>query len=285
MTHPERRQALAGGLRALRLDAGLSTTDLAHQLGWSQSKVSRVERGVTLAKPAEVEEWARLLHAEPRLRGRLIELAEQEGVQLTEWKRTMAPGRRRVQEEIRALEAEASVIWEFSFDVIPGLAQTGPYAEVMFRLAQNLATPEEDITDVVQARLSRQDVLAEPSKRFKLMFSETALHRSLLAPDDMQDQLDRLMEVAKLPTVELGVIPFAARERAHTYHAFAVLGDPDLDANALVLVETVTRGLTIRATEEIRNYITHYNALADTALYGDELLNLLAELSAQAPGA
>jgi transcriptional regulator with XRE-family HTH domain len=283
MIQSEPRQELAGGLHALRLNAGLSTTELGNRLGWSQSKVSRVERGITLAKPADVDEWTRLLRAEPELRRRLMELAEQEGVQLTEWKRAMAPGRRRVQEEIRALEADASVIWEFSFDVIPGLAQTGPYAETMFRLAQNLAAPDEDMADVVQARLDRQDVLTEPSKRFKLLFSEAALHRSLLAPDAMQRQLDRLAEVAKLPTVELGVLPFSARERVQTYHAFAILGDPDLDQNALVLAETVTRGLTIRATEEVRSYVDHYNALAEAALYGDDLLSLLAELSARAP--
>jgi transcriptional regulator with XRE-family HTH domain len=274
------RHELAEGLRSLRRDAGLSTTELGRRLGWTQSKVSRVERGITLAKPEEVRQWTLLLGAEPELGTRLVDLAQELGVALTEWKKAMAPGRRRVQEEIRALEAEASTLWEFSFDVVPGLAQTAPYAEAMFRLAENLAPPGEVLAEVVAARMARQAVLADETKRFKLLFTETALRRRLISAADMRAQFTRLAEVAALPTVELGMIPFTAAETTQTYHAFAVLGDPDRDGGAVVLAETVTRGLVIRAAEEVRDYIRHHEALAGAAVHGEDLLTAIRELSA-----
>jgi hypothetical protein len=50
-----------------------------------------------------------------------------------------------------------------------------------------------------------------------------------------------------------------------------------------MLAETVTRMLTVRAPEEVREYIEHYDRLAEGAVFGDELRALLAEISAQAP--
>ncbi|HEY4003744.1 MAG TPA: helix-turn-helix transcriptional regulator [Pseudonocardia sp.] len=281
--HSDDRQDLASSLKALRLDAGLSTTELARRLGWSQSKVSRVERGVTLAKPAEVDEWARMLHAASTQRRRLIELAEQQGVELLEWKRAVAPGRRRLQQEIEELESAASVAWEFSMDVVPGLVQTARYAEAMFRIGRDRAIPDQEVEEATTARLARQAVLDHPGKRFNLLFSETAVRRSVLPRADMQAQLRQLVTVSQRPNVQLGMIPFSAAERTHTYLAFAVLGDPDREQNALMLAETVTRTLTVRAPEEVREYIEHYDRLAEGAVFGDELRALLAEISAQAP--
>jgi transcriptional regulator with XRE-family HTH domain len=282
-TQSDDRGKLASGLRTLRLDAGRSTTELARQLGWSQSKVSRVERGVTLAKPAEVEEWAQALYASPELRRHLVGLAEQQGVELLEWKRAVAPGRRRLQQEVHDLETAASTIYAFALDVAPGLTQTRRYAESMYRIGRDPTISNQEVAEAVDARLARQSVLNDPAKRLKLLCTETALRRSLLPKDDMRAQLRRLIEVTELPTVELGVIPFSARERSHTYHAFSILGDPDVDENAMVLAETVTRMLTVRAPEEVREYVAHYNRLAEGAVFGDELRALLTAISEEAP--
>ncbi len=238
---------------------------------------------MTLAKPDEVDEWARLLHAAPELRSRLTELARRQGVELTEWKRRVAPGRRKVQEEIRALEAAASAIWVFAPQVVPGLAQTGAYAAVMFRLGQGQALSPEELAGAVQARLARQAVLGDRAKRLKLLFTESALRRSLLPASAMRDQLQRMVEVARLPNVEMGMVAFSTRERTHIYHGFSIIGDPDVDRAALVLAETVTSSLRVRDPDEVRQYVEHYRRLAEGALFGDELVAFLQEISARSP--
>lgn len=261
----------------------MSTTELARVLGWSQSKVSRVERGVTLAKPDEVADWSRALHAPADLRRRLAELSERQAIELITWKQQVAPGRRKRQEEIKELEAAASTIWVCPLAVVPGLAQTARYAETIFRIGRDRAISDDEVNGAVTARMARQEALRDRTKRFKMLFTETAVRRSLLPGVDMRQQLERLIEVARLHNVEMAMIPFATRERALSYHGFSILGDPDVDSRALVIVGTVTRTLTIRDPDEVREYIAHYDRLAEGAVFGDELVTLLREISAEAP--
>lgn len=59
----EDRRRAAAVLRGLRADAGLSTTQLAERLGWSQSKVSKTELGRTTPSPEDADAWARATDA------------------------------------------------------------------------------------------------------------------------------------------------------------------------------------------------------------------------------
>jgi len=277
--HIPERHELAVALHGLRQDARLSTTVLAQRLTWSQSRVSRIERGVTLPTPDDVAHWARATNADPDTRTHLMDLAERAQVQLTEWKRELAPGRRRKQQEMAEHEANASVIRLFGADVVPGLGQTRPYAARMFQLGRTEVTDEPDDLDaVLNARLARQHIL-DSGKRIELLMSEFALHRHLMSGADQRDQINRLIELSTKPNVHVGVIPFAANERVHQYHGYAIYGDPAVDTSAVVLTETLTRGLTIRATDEINQYLEHYQQLDSTALHGDELRTFLQEIA------
>lgn len=278
MTEDPDRLRLAAELRRLRVEAGLSTTQLAERLGWSQSKVSKTELGRTLPSQGDVRGWTETTGAPAGLGDELAGIAEAAGIQVTEWRRELAPGRRRKQEEIRELEAAASVIRVFAPRVVVGLAQTAEYADAVFRLGRKTGHPVEDRAEIVRARLARRVVLDEPGKRFELVMGEAALRRRLIPPPAMAAQLRRLIELSERSNVRLGVIPFDAVERVHQYHGFAMLGDPDIDASSLVLAETVTRGLTVRAEPEVREYLAHFGGLSAAALFDDQLHDLLHDL-------
>ncbi|HEY2763936.1 MAG TPA: helix-turn-helix transcriptional regulator [Pseudonocardiaceae bacterium] len=280
----EDRQRIAATLRQLRTDAGMTTTELAGRLGWSQSKVSKTELGRTLPTPADVTAWAQATGASDDARRDLLMRAERAAAQATEWRRELAPGRRRKQEEIRRLEATASVIRVFAMDVIPGLAQTADYAETMFRLGRQIG-PEENLDGVVAERLARQQVLTDTSKRFCLLMSETALRRRLVSSAAMGAQLARLIELSTQPHIDLAVIMFDAQERTHQYHSFAILGDPATDDDTLVLAETLTRGLAIRGPEEVHDYLEHFQTLREAAISDDALRAQLQELLPAQPQA
>ncbi|TDX84953.1 helix-turn-helix domain-containing protein [Amycolatopsis arida] len=285
MNHADERRELAAALRDMRLNRQVSTTVLARRLGWSQARVSRIERAVAYAKPADVEAWCRELGADPDQRRHLAAIAERLAAQLTEWRRELAPGRRRKQQELRDLEAAASVVRVFSGDVIPGLAQTRDYARVMFTQGREGVTDErEDIDDVLDARMARHDVMR--TKHVELLMSESAIRRQLLPAGPWRAQLDHLADLAVTPNVRLGVLPFAAaaREPVHQYHGYAILGDPDADDTAVALVETVTRALTVRDPQEITTYRDHFTKLGTTAITGDELRTWLREFSTNTLG-
>lgn len=273
----EDRQQLAESLRTLRERTGLSTTKFAKRVGWSQSKVSKSERGVTTLSPEDVAMWARISKADAQTTDRLVTLAERAGAQLTEWRRALAPGRVRLQQEIHRLESAATLTRVFASGVIVGLAQTGPYAEVMFRIDRP-PIPDNEIPGLVDARLARQDVLANPAKQFQFLMVETAVRRKLLPAPDMRKQLQRLIELSRRPNIEVGVIPFGAEGQTHQYHGFAIIGDPDRDDESMVRAETVTRLLTIRSPAEIAEYVAHFDALRSTALKGQLLRKFLREV-------
>lgn len=279
------RDALAQGLRDLRATSTLSTTVLASRLtsrsgrNWSQSRVSRVELGKTVPTVEDVDHWARETKSDPDTRRHLMDLAERAQVQLTEWKRELAPGRRRKQQEIAEHATNSSVIRIFGADVVPGLAQNRPIAAKMFLLGRTDVTEEpDDLEAVLDARMAQQRIL-DSDKRIELLMSEFALHRHLVSGADQRDQIHKLIKLSMKPNVHVGVIPFTADEKTHQYHGYAIYGDPAVDASAVVLAETLTRGLTIRAAEEINQYIEHFKRLDSTAVHGDELRAFLQEIA------
>lgn len=269
---------LASTLKNLRVDAGLSTTKLAAELGWSQSKVSKTETGRTKPAPEDVDAWCRYFHAPPEVREELVNIAATAAAVAADWRRELAPGRRRKQEDIRRMEQAASVIRVFAPDVIAGLAQTRPYVEKMFKLGRKIELVEEPDEDVVNARLDRAAVLERADKQFFLLMGEFALRRQLVPAAQMREQIEHLVELSNKPNVTVEVIPFAADERVHQYNGFAILGDPDIDDEAIVLAETLTRGLSIRSSEEIREYVDHFNALRLGAISGSDLHVFLQEV-------
>jgi transcriptional regulator with XRE-family HTH domain len=250
MTKPQDdRDRLATALQELRLDTGLSTAAFAKRLGWSQSKVSKTELGRTLPKPDDVVAWVRAADADPARLEELVAIADRVGYQATEVRRALAPGRRRVQEDIRRLEASASAIRVFAPTLIVGLAQTRAYADAVFRLGRRVGPPDESIEEVVQARLARQAVLKDKS-----------LRRKAASP---------------ISNVSAGVVPFDADQHAHQYHGFAILGDPERDSDSMVLVPTFTRSIVIRSADEVADYVGHFEVLRSAAVEGERLRALL----------
>lgn len=283
---PERHE-LVVALKGLRLDAKLSTTELAVLLSttsgrtWTQSRVSRVERGVTLATPEDVDAWTTALKTPTETKRHLMNLADESRTQFTKWRSELGSesARRQLQEEIARFEAAASVIRVFGADVVPGLVQTRAYAARMVRLGEHDDIDQaEDLDELLDVRMGRQAVL-DSGKQIRLLMSETALRRHLVTGPMHLDQLERLIQLAPQRNVHLGVIPFDADEVEHQYLQFAILGDPNTDDSAIVLAETPTRGLRVRDLDEIAEYVRHYERLDSTALHGDELRALLLEIA------
>lgn len=197
------RRRLAARLRQLRRAADLSGEQLAARCGWNQSKVSRLETGKTAPQPADLEAWLRAIGATPDVAGELDDLLEAALTTTSPWKRELAEGRRRKQERVHQLEASVSAIRVFQPDVVPGLLQVPS----MIRHVLNVGVPadEADLADAVKARMDRQVVLYDRSKRLEFVLTEAAL-RWRPGPVDVQlAQLDRLEALTS--TVPIGIIP------------------------------------------------------------------------------
>lgn len=79
----------------------------------------------------------------------------------------------------------------------------------------------------------------------------------------MLGQLDRLLAIAAMPRITLGIVPARARYRAPVSN-FIMFDD------RMVMVETIAAEMTVTQPREIALYGRTFDALAKQAVTGDE---------------
>jgi transcriptional regulator with XRE-family HTH domain len=257
------REALGAHLRALRRDAGLNGKEFATRLGWTASKVSKLELGQQTPTLADIEAWARLAGHPDKAAALAEELAALETF-YTEYRRRLRSGMRFRQQEAFDTEAKARHIRVFDTHYVPAFFQTAEYARSMLGKGARLHGAPDDVDDAVAARLRRQDLIYRPGKSFHLVVSEAVLHSGAAGPRDMMvTQLDRLVAATTLgPNVKLGVIPFRTEWPVFLDHGFWIIDDD------FVIVETIAAELRLTRHEEVQIYARVFEQLASVAAYG-----------------
>lgn len=268
-TFDDRRAAFGNKLRELRENAGLNGTDLAAELGWQQSKVSKIERGRQTASDSDVVAWLDAVHASKSLAEQLrAELRDLQVAQLT-WRRQLREGHRARQERDVREESAANVIRAVDIMAVPGLLQTPDYARAIFRTqADLLGVPADDIEDAVAARMLRQQVLYDRSKRIEILMTEAALLHPVCTMVELAGQIDRLISVIGLQHVRIGVLP-ARRPLPHLLpHGFWIVDDE-------VRFESVAGEHRITDPDEVALYGKLADRLWTVAVERDEARSLL----------
>src|SRR5579872_3070198 len=118
-------------LRGLRDGAGLTTDQLGERLGWSQSRVSRIETGKRRISRAEAYEWGRATGADEAASRDLSDLAYTAATEARSWEISHQAGMAARQREMGRLDRASSEILHFQPSVIPGLLQTEAYARLV----------------------------------------------------------------------------------------------------------------------------------------------------------
>jgi transcriptional regulator with XRE-family HTH domain len=216
-----RRRRLAAELHRLRERSGLTGDQVAERLGWSPSKISRIENTRSGLKIADARKLLDLYGVDNPKRDELLAMTR-EADQKAWWEAYSGEWPEGFSEFI-GMEAEAEVIMNWEPQVVPGLLQTEGYArEVITSWQLFTRTPPLAIERRVQARLRRQDVLNETSLRLSAIVDESVLLRRFGDNSVMRDQLDRLIEVSTAPNVTLQVLPLAGEHPIAT-GAFSLL--------------------------------------------------------------
>ena len=200
-----RRRQLGRALRELREAAGLSLEVAAPRLDWSSSKLSRIENGQQGVDVHGVRSMLDLYEVGGERWTELVELTRQ--TRQKGWWRAYGFG----DQGYVPLEAEATVVRDFTLTYVPGLLQTADYAREIFRTELDPHT-EEKLTNLVTVRMVRQQRLASAEDPVELVaiLDEAVLHRTVGGTEVMRAQLARLVDAAELPTVTLQVLPAAS---------------------------------------------------------------------------
>ncbi|WP_406370002.1 helix-turn-helix domain-containing protein [Streptomyces sp. NBC_00647] len=275
-----RRRKLGAELRALRAGSGLTSGQAARQLGWHQSKVSRIETGTSGVKPADVE---RLLDAygveDQELRQLLVVLAGSEGNGRHHWwhayRGVLPPAYR----DFISLESGASGMRTLETSVVPGLLQTPDYARAVTRAAVD-GLEESKLDALVEVRLARQDVLrSDPPLRLSAVLDEAVLRREVGGPEVMARQLCRLREAATLSQVRLQVLPFAAGAHIGVTGPFVIFSFPNTTDLDVVVLDHLTSSLYLERKEDLQAYTEAFNALQFHALSPEDSLDYIAGIA------
>ena len=160
-------------------------------------------------------------------------------------------------------EAEATTLRWFEPLVVPGLLQTEDYARAIF--ATRFGLGHQEIEERVAARLKRQEILTrDKPPALWVILDEWVLRRPVGGRHVMADQLSRLVDAARQPSIAIEVVPasvgaheglagaFAIADLASApsvgYQEAAVRGQPVDERDDLVSLEltwTTLRGETL----------------------------------------
>src|SRR5437762_11363828 len=181
------RRQLGAELRRLRERTHRTVADVAGGLGWSQSKLSRIE---TAHIGIRGDDLARLLDeygVGDKERSRLLALRGQ--ARQRAWWEAYGDALPDAYETLIGLEAAASVISTYEAQVVPGLLQTDEYANAV-TLADGVYDDPDVLGQRVAVRMARQAVLTrEPAPELQVVLDEAVLRRPIGGPDVLRRQL------------------------------------------------------------------------------------------------
>src|SRR5205823_7882045 len=138
-------------------------------------------------------------------------------------------------------ETEATALYVFEHSLVPGLLQTPAYARAVLATRPN--TAEDEIDNLVAARLARQAVLTRddpPAPLLWTLIDEGVLHRPVAPAEVMHDQLMYLVQMSRRPNVTIQVVPYSEGGHTGLLGAFTIA---DLNGSpGTVNVEDITDG-------------------------------------------
>ncbi|WP_285690333.1 helix-turn-helix transcriptional regulator [Actinoplanes sp. NBRC 103695] len=256
------RRELGDELRRLRGERrGASVAQL---LGWSESKLSRIETARTGISEPDLDRLLSAYGAQPDIRDRLLHLARR-GRDRVWWTpyRSSVPA---PYDEYVALEAEAVAMSEWETQIVPGLLQTDEYARAVIEVGADIGDPET-IQRRLALRMARQPVLVrEPPPHLTVVLDEAVLHREVGGPGVLSRQLQRLYEASRRPGVELLVLPFSAGAHAALSESFMILDFAENSRGPVVHSEGLTGGFFHLKPDEVQIFREAFEDVRTRAL-------------------
>jgi hypothetical protein len=143
--------------------------------------------------------------------------------------------------------------------------QTSEYARAVLTTVQQVwSDARPSIGEAVTARVHRQEILEDSSKRFHFVMPETLLRNLIARAEDMPAQIARIMEIASQDNVSIAFIPEQMRWSFPPYHGFELLDDKH------VIIDLFNTVVVSPGSTDIRSYRQVFDALAAQASYDIE---------------
>ena len=263
------RSGLAGDVQYVRKQRDLSLEVVCGELGWQQSKLSRMENGQQCISSADLASLLVIYKVKGRDRNQLLHLVDRQD----------EPGRWIVDSALQQtplvrLEAEAISLVSAEPLLIPGLVQTEEYARAVLKADD---VPPDLIETRLEARKTRQFVLDKAkSPKFDIILEESVLRRQLGGSAVTTRQLRALQEAAERPNVRLWIVPSKVSADTGFYWSVYIMGFPRDES----VIQLENKGSAIYLEDQEKIELCHRYAakLGKAALNPAQSMDVLARI-------
>ncbi|MGH3310622.1 MAG: helix-turn-helix domain-containing protein [Streptomyces sp.] len=277
-----RRLQLGTELRRLREKAGFTMDEAVSGLGFSQPKLSRVEKGdIGLPKSADLEALLERYGVEDPDDVEFLTELHRDSLNRGWWStyRTFLPSGMAT---YIGLETEARTIDAWETNVVLGLLQTERYARAMFERAKSI---EETTTQFVERnialRMERKELVTREASPVELwvILDEAVLRRVMGSAEVMREQYAEINSLAALDNVTVQIHPMASASYRCTRGPFTVLGF-DSRLPSLVQVDDASGAVSaIGEQYEVWKHARRFDAMRAGALSPEDTPRVLEALT------
>jgi transcriptional regulator with XRE-family HTH domain len=281
------RWVLGEWLREIRDACGLTGAQVARQLGWAASKLSRIENheGVSPGDVRELLDVYGISH--PDDVAPLVAMARQAqqrgwwqgyGDVLPTWFATFV-----------GLEAGAAEERDYKGALVTGLLQTPDYARAVLAgdPQEGPARPDAvlpgELERLLALRLERQQLLREAADPLRLwaVMDEAVLRRRVGGTAVMRQQLHALLEASQQPNITIQVLPGDRLHAALDFPFCLLLFRDRRRLPGLVYLENFRKTLYLENGGDMEYYAHAFSSLTRAALSpGESRAVVLAHLEA-----
>lgn len=247
MSQPRKAQGLGAHLRAIRKARNVTGRATAKRLGWSESKLSRLETGEQQLSPEDVSAFLAILDVTGDERDRLMAMARTPDEPA--WLEPIRDGLPDESVMLSTYEAEAVRLTNWSLSLVPGMLQTMDYS-YQFMLADGI--PEAEVGTRLLARQHRQKLLERTEVEYVAFIDETVFSRRVGDELVRRNQWRHLLDMAERPNVSIRLIPVNSDAHSGLISPFLMI--EFAQALPVVHVELARSGVFLSETAETKPY-------------------------------
>lgn len=262
------RHRLRTELRRGRAAANLPQRQVADDLGWSASKVIRIEQGDVGVSKTDLKALLELYGLLNRFEELAVWASSSRKQPFSEYS-ALSPEARKY----FGHEASASIIRSYEPQLVHGLLQTDDYARAI--LTQVYKVRPNNLEQYIDVRRQRRQLLhgsPDSPKAFFIM-SEAVVRNPVGGVDVMRRQLERLIEIAERPKVKIQILPLSRGANFGMRGPFVYLEFPAEDDRSVLYLEDATGERVVQDDpQKIEPYMTGFQVLEKMATPNGEIV-------------
>jgi hypothetical protein len=270
------KRRLSERLAELRIGSDYTANHVCDILNWGRGKVGRFE----------ANQWKRPEMSDVRDLLRIYGVSDgpADDVEELAMKARARPWWRDFPEifdgEFPGYENDATSIGVFMPLILPGLLQTEAYIEALLRTGPR---PPQWRRKALEARLRRQEILARSDStapQLSAVITEASLLYRWGTRSDRQEQIGRLIEMARYPNIELRVQRFEDGPPSGAHSMVNLFGFDGQDPS-LVFVETDYSIEEVSKRDAVNGYVQSFSHSCDGALDPGDTVTYLEHFASQ----